>query len=97
MSLTLARASRRLQSGFAGGGVRHFICAPRVTAVGEGGEGLAWRDGDPALVQKSAILAAGFHPELQHGVHPAAARFAGMVRQYGGRRWCEAGGAARAG
>ncbi len=45
---------------------------------------LAWRDGDPALVQKGAILAAGFHPELQHGVHPVVARFAGMVREYAG-------------
>jgi 5'-phosphate synthase pdxT subunit len=61
-----------------------FIRAPRVAAVGEGCEVLAWRDGDPALVQKGAILAAGFHPELQHGVHPVVARFAGMVREYAG-------------
>ncbi len=45
---------------------------------------LATRDGDPALVQKGAILAAGFHPELQHGVHPVVARFAGMVREHAG-------------
>ena len=61
-----------------------FIRAPRVAAVGEGCEVLAWRDGDPALVQKGAILAAGFHPELRHGVHPVVARFAGMVREYAG-------------
>lgn len=61
-----------------------FIRAPRVAAVGEGCEVLAWRDGDPALVQKGVILAAGFHPELQHGVHPVVARFAGMVRERAG-------------
>jgi len=61
-----------------------FIRAPRVAAVGEGCEVLAWRDGDPALVQKGAILAAGFHPELQQGVHPVVARFARMVRERAG-------------
>lgn len=35
--------------------------------------------GDPALVLKGVILAAGFHPELQQGVHPVVAWFAGMV------------------
>lgn len=56
-----------------------FIRAPRITAVGPGCDVLAWRGHDPVLVQCGAVLAAGFHPELQPG-HPVVARFAAMVR-----------------
>jgi 5'-phosphate synthase pdxT subunit len=56
-----------------------FIRAPKVTAVGPGCEVLAWRGGDPVLVQKGPVLAAGFHPELQEG-HPVCALFAALVR-----------------
>lgn len=56
-----------------------FIRAPRITAVGRGCEVLAFRGDDPVLVQCGAVLAAGFHPELQPG-HPVVARFAAMVR-----------------
>lgn len=41
-----------------------FIRAPRIEAVGESVETLAWRDEDPVLVRQGWILAATFHPEL---------------------------------
>jgi len=60
-----------------------FIRAPRVTAVHGACEVLARRDGDPVLVRKGPILAAGFHPELSPR-HPVTAMFAAMVRQHCG-------------
>ena len=60
-----------------------FIRAPRITAVADGCEVLAWRDtdcgSDPVLVQKGAVLAACFHPELQPR-HVVTALFARRVR-----------------
>ena len=41
-----------------------FIRAPRITAVGEGVDVLARRDGDAVLVRKDNVVAATFHPEL---------------------------------
>lgn len=41
-----------------------FIRAPRISAVDEGVEVLARRDGDPVLVRKGNVTAATFHPEL---------------------------------
>jgi len=41
-----------------------FIRAPRLEEVGAGVRSLAWRDGDPVLVEHGAVLAATFHPEL---------------------------------
>ena len=41
-----------------------FIRAPRILSTGAGVEVLARRDGAPALVRQSDILAATFHPEL---------------------------------
>jgi len=55
-----------------------FIRAPRIRAVGEGAEVLAWRDGDPVLVRKGPILAACFHPELEPH-HPVTALFVEML------------------
>lgn len=55
-----------------------FIRAPRIEAVGQGCEVLAYRGGDPVLVQKGAVLGACFHPELQPG-HPLTAMFAARV------------------
>jgi 5'-phosphate synthase pdxT subunit len=59
-----------------------FIRAPRITAVGEGCDVLAWRGDDPVLVQRGNVLAACFHPELQQD-HPVTARFAALVRGAG--------------
>ena len=59
-----------------------FIRAPRITAVREGCEVLAFRDGDPVLVCKGPILAACFHPELVGG-HPVVRMFAERVRAAG--------------
>jgi 5'-phosphate synthase pdxT subunit len=56
-----------------------FIRAPRITAVGQGCEVLAWRGDDPVLVQQGRILAACFHPELQED-HPVIRRFIALVR-----------------
>lgn len=41
-----------------------FIRAPRISAVDQGVEVLARRDGDPVLVRKGNVTAATFHPEL---------------------------------
>jgi 5'-phosphate synthase pdxT subunit len=41
-----------------------YIRAPRITAVGDGVEVLAERDGFPVLVRQGRLLAATFHPEL---------------------------------
>jgi 5'-phosphate synthase pdxT subunit len=41
-----------------------FIRAPKITAVDEGVEVLARRDGDPVLVRRGNVTAATFHPEL---------------------------------
>jgi 5'-phosphate synthase pdxT subunit len=57
-----------------------FIRAPRITAVGNGCEVLAWRGDDPVLVQRGPLLAACFHPELDDD-HPVVRRFVAMVRQ----------------
>lgn len=73
---TFALESKVLPPGTTG----TFIRAPRITNIGEGCDVLARRDGDPVLVQKGAVLAAGFHPELQPG-HPVSARFAALVRE----------------
>jgi 5'-phosphate synthase pdxT subunit len=59
-----------------------FIRAPKITRVGPGCEVLAWRDGDPVLVQQGNVLAACFHPELEER-HPVTERFAAMVRANG--------------
>ena len=59
-----------------------FIRAPCITRVGEGCDVLAWRDGDPVLVQQGSVLAACFHPELQDD-HPVTQRFAALVRAAG--------------
>jgi len=56
-----------------------FIRAPRITAVREGCDVLARRDGDPVLVRKGAVLAACFHPELA-AAHPLVEMFAEQVR-----------------
>ncbi len=56
-----------------------FIRAPRITAVGSDCTVLARRGDDPVLVQKGAVLAACFHPELQED-HPVTALFAAQVR-----------------
>lgn len=58
-----------------------FIRAPRIAQIrpGSGCEVLAWRDQDPVLLRSGAILAAGFHPELQPD-HPVTAMWAAMVR-----------------
>ena len=60
-----------------------FIRAPRITAVGQGCEVLAWRETpagtDPVLVRKGPLLASCFHPELQPG-HPVTDAFASSVR-----------------
>jgi 5'-phosphate synthase pdxT subunit len=41
-----------------------FIRAPRVTRIGEGIEELAQFDGDPVVLQRGAVTALTFHPEL---------------------------------
>jgi 5'-phosphate synthase pdxT subunit len=41
-----------------------FIRAPKIEAVGEGIQVLAWESKDPVLVQQGNVLAATFHPEL---------------------------------
>ncbi|MCM3876504.1 MAG: pyridoxal 5'-phosphate synthase glutaminase subunit PdxT [Thermoanaerobaculia bacterium] len=41
-----------------------FIRAPRISAVDEGVEVLARRNGDPVLVRRGNVTAATFHPEL---------------------------------
>jgi pyridoxal 5'-phosphate synthase pdxT subunit len=55
-----------------------FIRAPRIVAVGEGCEVLAWRGEDPVLVQQGRVLGVCFHPELQPG-HPVTALFAATL------------------
>jgi len=72
---TFALSSTSLPAGTTG----TFIRAPRITHVGEGCEVLARRGDDAVLVQKGAILAACFHPELARG-HPVCAHFATAVR-----------------
>lgn len=58
-----------------------FIRAPKITQIrpGSGCDVLAWRDQDPVLVRCGAMLAAGFHPELQPR-HAVTALWAEMVR-----------------
>ena len=58
-----------------------FIRAPRISQVRPGAdcEVLAWRDQDPVLVRCGAMLAAGFHPELQPG-HAVTAMWVAMVQ-----------------
>lgn len=73
---TFALRSRVLPPGTTG----TFIRAPRITAVGEACEVLAFRGDDPALVRRGPILAACFHPELQNEPHPVVSGFAAMVR-----------------
>jgi 5'-phosphate synthase pdxT subunit len=64
-----------------------FIRAPRITHVGEGCTVLAWRDGDPVLVElKGRVIAACFHPELDED-HPVTEHFVAMVQ---GRSECTA-------
>jgi 5'-phosphate synthase pdxT subunit len=75
---TFALTSEVLPAGTTG----TFIRAPRITAIGAGVDVLARRGDDPVLVQKGPLLAACFHPELQHEPHPVVARFAAMVREH---------------
>jgi len=64
-----------------------FIRAPRITHVGEGCKVLAWRDGDPVLVEMMGrVIAACFHPELDED-HPVTEHFVAMVQ---GRSECTA-------
>jgi 5'-phosphate synthase pdxT subunit len=56
-----------------------FIRAPRIVAVREGCDVLAFRDQDPVLVQKGPILGCCFHPELQPG-HPVTALWIRSLR-----------------
>jgi 5'-phosphate synthase pdxT subunit len=65
-----------------------FIRAPRITAVGAGVDVLARRGDDPVLVQKGPVLAACFHPELQHEPHPVIERFAATVWDGATSRTC---------
>jgi 5'-phosphate synthase pdxT subunit len=56
-----------------------FIRAPRITHVGEGCKVLAWRDGDPVLVEMMGrVLAACFHPELDED-HFVTKHFVSLV------------------
>lgn len=59
-----------------------FIRAPRITRVGAGCDVIARRGADAVLVQKGAILAACFHPELQPEAHPVVERFVAAVRRH---------------
>ncbi|MGV8041767.1 MAG: pyridoxal 5'-phosphate synthase glutaminase subunit PdxT [Thermoanaerobaculaceae bacterium] len=52
-----------------------FIRAPRLLSLGPGVRPLAWRDGEPVLVEQDHVLAATFHPELSAG-SPVVDRFA---------------------
>jgi len=67
-----------------------FIRAPRVTAVGDGCEVLARRDGDPVLLRAGNVIAACFHPELQED-HPVSRLFAEAVQRHCGARRASAG------
>ena len=62
-----------------------FIRAPRLVSLGEGVRPLAWRGGDPVLVEQGNILAATFHPELSES-SPVVDRFVGRVRGRAGGR-----------
>lgn len=57
-----------------------FIRAPRITAVGDGVDVLARREGDPVLVRYGHVLACTFHPELSEDTR-VHALFLGMVAQ----------------
>ncbi|MCA8951337.1 MAG: pyridoxal 5'-phosphate synthase glutaminase subunit PdxT [Planctomycetes bacterium] len=59
-----------------------FIRAPRIVDAGDC-EVLARRDGDPVLVRRGPILAAGFHPELQPD-HPVTRLFTAALGGAGG-------------
>jgi len=56
-----------------------FIRAPRLLSLGPGVRPLAWRDGEPVLVEQGLVLAATFHPELSPG-SPVVDRFAGRLQ-----------------
>jgi pyridoxal 5'-phosphate synthase pdxT subunit len=58
-----------------------YIRAPRITAVADGTEILADRDGFPVLVRQGKLMAATFHPELSEDrrVHRL---FVDLVRQH---------------
>lgn len=58
-----------------------FIRAPRITAIGDGIEILAERDGDPVLVRKGHVIASTFHPELSDDTR-VHALFLEMVASY---------------
>ena len=67
------------KTALAGGALQMiFIRAPRIDALGDGVNVLAWRGADPVLVQKGHTLACMFHPELgtDTRVH---AHFLGLV------------------
>lgn len=57
-----------------------FIRAPRLLSLGPGVRPLAWRDGEPVLVEQDHVLAATFHPELSAG-SPVVDRFAERLAQ----------------
>lgn len=57
-----------------------FIRAPRLRALGPGVRPLAWRDGEPVLVEQGCVLAATFHPELSPA-SPVIQRFERAVRE----------------
>lgn len=56
-----------------------FIRAPRFLRLGAGVQTLAWREGEPVLVEAGAILAATFHPELTPA-SPVVDRFARHIQ-----------------
>jgi 5'-phosphate synthase pdxT subunit len=72
---TFPLESRALPAGTTG----TFIRAPRITRVDADCEVLARRDGDPVLLRRGNVIAACFHPELEHR-HPVTAMFATAVR-----------------
>lgn len=57
-----------------------FIRAPRLLSLGTGVRPLAWRDGEPVLVEQDQVLAATFHPELSLA-SPVVDRFVGRLRE----------------
>lgn len=59
-----------------------FIRAPRFLRLGPGVRALAWREGEPVLVEAGAILAATFHPELTPG-SPVVDRFVDRIEARG--------------
>jgi len=72
-----------------------FIRAPRILEHGPELEILARRDGEAVLLRKDNLLAACFHPELQHR-HPVSEMFVGMLREQASSEPAEEPGAHQA-